>query len=443
MTKAANDTVRRQIIDYRMIWRWHFYAGLVCIPFIVILSLTGPIYLFKPQIEAAIDRPYDQVGRAGRVQPLSAQVEGALAAFPHAQFQSVEVRPDVTDAARVTLSENGERLRVYVHPETLTVLKSVPEEARFMNVVKTIHGELFAGLFGTLLVETAACWAIVMILTGLYLWWPRGAKGLAGVLWPRLEAKLFWRDLHAVTGLWVSFFALCLLLTGLPWTTVWGAGFKAVRQAVIAQSSKPDWSISRAADKASEHEGHGHGSAQAGGAVDLTLLDHMAGELRAADLPPPVVLMAPAKGKPWQGVSQTQNRPKGVTVTFDHMGDVAQIKTFGDKPLIDRVFGVGIALHEGQLFGAFNQALGVLTAAGLLTLCVSAVMVWWRRRPDKVTLGAPSRLPDERLGTGLGLLILGLALFLPMMGLCLIVVALIERFLLRRIAPVRDWLGLT
>jgi len=70
-------------------------------------------------------------------------------------------------------------------------------------------------------------------------------------------------------------------------------------------------------------------------------------------------------------------------------------------------------------------------------------MMWWRRRPDKVTLGAPSRLADERLGTGLGLLILGLALFLPMMGLCLILVALIERWVLRRIAPVRDWLGMT
>ena len=39
-----------------MIWRWHFYAGLFCIPFILILSITGPIYLFKPQIEAWIDK---------------------------------------------------------------------------------------------------------------------------------------------------------------------------------------------------------------------------------------------------------------------------------------------------------------------------------------------------------------------------------------------------
>ena len=37
---------------YRTIWRWHFYAGLFCIPFVLWLALTGSIYLFKPQVEA-------------------------------------------------------------------------------------------------------------------------------------------------------------------------------------------------------------------------------------------------------------------------------------------------------------------------------------------------------------------------------------------------------
>ncbi|ESQ78113.1 PepSY domain-containing protein [Asticcacaulis sp. YBE204] len=440
------DKTKRRIIDYRMIWRWHFYAGLFCIPFVIILSITGPIYLFKPQIEAMIDRPYDHIARTGRVQPLSAQVEGALAAFPNATFQAVEVRQDRADAARVILSEDGEKLRVYVHPENLMVLKSVKDEDRFMNIIKTIHGELVMGQFGTLLVELAASWALVMIITGLYLWWPRERTGLAGVLWPRLSLgrKVFWRDLHGVTGIYVSFFAVVLLLTGLPWTTVWGAGFKTFRQAVVAQPA--DWSTSRAADKAAGHEGHvGHENPAASsikGLTDLTFINPMVETLRAADLPPSVMMVAPAKGKPWQGVSQTPNRPQAVTVTFDPMGDIERVTTFGDKPLIDQVVGVGIAAHEGQLFGVFNQILGLLTALGLITLCVSAVVMWWQRRPDPNRLGTPLRLPDERLGVGLEALIVGLGLFLPMMGLCLISVGLLEFLVLRRIVPVRDWLGL-
>ena len=46
-------------IGYRTVWRWHFYAGLFCIPFVLWLSLTGTIYLFKPQVEKFLDRNYD------------------------------------------------------------------------------------------------------------------------------------------------------------------------------------------------------------------------------------------------------------------------------------------------------------------------------------------------------------------------------------------------
>lgn len=37
--------------DRRTLWRWHFFAGLFCLPFVAFLSLTGTVYLFKPQID--------------------------------------------------------------------------------------------------------------------------------------------------------------------------------------------------------------------------------------------------------------------------------------------------------------------------------------------------------------------------------------------------------
>ena len=43
-------------VTYRALWRWHFHAGLFCIPFVIVLALTGSIYLFKPQIDAFADR---------------------------------------------------------------------------------------------------------------------------------------------------------------------------------------------------------------------------------------------------------------------------------------------------------------------------------------------------------------------------------------------------
>ena len=58
MAKRGQRAVRQSWPDYRTVWRWHFYAGLFCSPFVVVLALSGSLYLFKPQVEAWIDRPY-------------------------------------------------------------------------------------------------------------------------------------------------------------------------------------------------------------------------------------------------------------------------------------------------------------------------------------------------------------------------------------------------
>ncbi len=49
---STSDTPTRSWPDYRAVWRWHFYAGLFCIPFVILLSVTGAVYLFKEEVEA-------------------------------------------------------------------------------------------------------------------------------------------------------------------------------------------------------------------------------------------------------------------------------------------------------------------------------------------------------------------------------------------------------
>ena len=55
---------------------------------------------------------------------------------------------------------------------------------------------------------------------------------------------------------------------------------------------------------------------------------------------------------------------------------------------IDRVVAYGVAWHEGQLLGLFNQLVGVATALMLITLVISGFVMWRRRKPDHA-LGAP------------------------------------------------------
>ncbi len=209
---------------YRAVWRWHFYAGLFSLPFVLILSITGAIYLFKPQMEAWNEAPFAGLSTLDSARPVSEQVNAALQASPQAKFIGFEIPENKTDAGRVMVRAGKDSIRFYVHPESLAILQQSHDDEQFISIVKNIHGELLLGHWGSYLVELAACWTIVMILTGMFLWWPRKMIGLAGVIYPRFRSgtKLFWRDIHSVTGVWISVFALILIVTGLPWAAFWG-----------------------------------------------------------------------------------------------------------------------------------------------------------------------------------------------------------------------------
>lgn len=439
---------------YRAVWRWHFYAGLVCLPFVVVLSLTGSVYLFKPQIESWTERNYDRLDVQGKPEPASRQIAAALSAFPGSSFVNYELPQAPDSAVRVTVRHGDRSLRAFVHPETLRVLGWVPEDERVMRIFFRLHGELLMGDRGSNLVETAACWTIVLLVTGLFLWWPRNRRGLAGVLYPRLRSgqRVFWRDLHAVTGMWITGLALFLLLTGLPWAKFWGDYFKQVRQLTGLSAARQDWANSsgaKAGGGPSAVGGHaGHGGGGAAGVTSSMLpapqvLDAMVATLGRLQLEPPVLLAAPGgRSRTWSGKSETQNRPRRVTVELDaKTGAIVRRENFADRHWIDRMVGYGIAAHEGQLFGWPNVLLGLLTAAGLVLLSASGVIMWWRRREPGV-LGAPAASAD-RAGGGLVLSIIVLGLCFPLFAASLAAVLILEWAVLRRLPRARVWLGLT
>ncbi|GAB2576210.1 PepSY domain-containing protein [Dyella jejuensis] len=436
-----------------------------CLPFVLWLATTGMIYLFKPQLEPLLERRYAHVTHAPAQAP-SAQVQAALRAVPGSVLNAY-VLPVAPDAAtRILVGHGGELIRVFVNPSTLQVLGIVRENDRFMKVIFYLHGELLLGSGGSMLVELAASWTILMLLTGLYLWWPRNAR-LGGTLYPRLGLgrRIFWRDLHAVTGMWVSMFALFLLLSGLPWSKSWGGMLRTIRQTYAATATPPDWTTGSAADRAriqaentppsGEHAMHmaigmdmsmpgmDMHDARRASPIDYSPIDRLVPVVAAQHLVPPVLIAPPSQRSPaWTARSDTDDRPRRSELVLDAArAAVVQRTAFAQKPLLDRIIGYGVAIHEGALFPPLNQILGVFTALGLITLCTSAVVMWWRRRPAGV-LGAPPALASARYpDLLLGLLVL-LGTLLPLLGLSMLAVWLIERCGLRRWKHASAFLGL-
>ncbi len=458
LSGAARSPRRLFLPDRQSVWRWHFYAGLFCMPFVAWLALTGTVYLFKPQVEAWIDRPYDGLAPGGPDAVPSAAVAAALRAVPGSTLVAFEMPRAAGDAARVIVGLRGDAVRVYVHPATLGVLKVVREEARLERVVFRLHGQLLLGNTGSVLVELAASWAIVMIVTGLFLWWPRQA-GLAGTLYPRLRGgrRVFWRDLHAVTGLWISGLALFLLVSGLPWSFVWGNALQSARQLAGPAAVEQDWAVGQAPAIAvpavasgAPDDGSMPGmdmgpapqAAVAGGGSVSPGLDRVVAAVRPLRLAAPVLVSPPASGRTaWTVRSDAQDRVSRTTMSVDPAtGAVTHRQDFADHPVIDRVVGLGVAAHEGQLFGLANQLLGLAATSGLVLVGVSAGVLWWRRRPAGVLGAPPAR--SQRVPVLLPLALAALGVALPMLGASMIAVGVAERLVLRRVPALRHWFGL-
>ena len=423
----------------RAVWRWHFYAGMLCIPFILWLACTGTLFLWSPQIEGWIDRPYNHLVYSGPPAPAAQQVRAALAAVPGAKLSAYQLPENARQAAQVVVAApGGDDVRVYVHPQSLAILKVIGDENRFNRVLFHLHGELRIGNPGSYIVELAASWAIILLLTGLYLWWPRG-RGPAGVVWPRIAAggKLMWRDLHAVTGFWVSLFALFLLITGLPWAAAWGNYFKQIRVLTGTAVAQQDWTSGvPARPKPEEHAEHGGMAGMAGMAgmgrmmptYDDRAVDTVTTTARRLAFAAPVMLVPPKQpGEAWTVRSDAENRPLRANATVDPAsGAVVTREDFADRHIIDRTVGYGVAAHEGRLFGLPNQILGTLVALGLITLSVSAAIFWWRRRPPG-GFGAPELDPGDRLPRPIKAAAVLLAVLLPMFAASALVLWLGER----------------
>ncbi|MEN5425743.1 PepSY domain-containing protein [Stenotrophomonas pennii] len=449
---------------HRAVWRWHFYAGLFVLPFIAWLAVTGAAYLYQKPIDRWIHHDLKVVDPArGTPTAASAQIAAveAVAAgqtfrytLPERADGSVEIGVQQPDGARDVY---------YVDPRTARVLGSLPDKGTFSGVVRRLHSLDLIGNRASALIEIAAGWAILLVITGVYLWWPRGQRGGVTRVRGRPAQRLFWRDLHAVTGVWVGAVLLFLALTGMPWSLVWGkqvnvwanghnVGYPAgVRVDVpmsdqrLADATATSWSMEQARLPTSQHapalhaappqqqahEGHGgHGGRVSGdlapqpGAIGIdAALERFNGLGMAPGYS--VALPRGAMGVYSASVYPEQVSLQRVVHMDQYSGRILLDMGYADYGALGRGLEWGINVHLGQQYGTFNRLVLLVACAAIILLCVSGAVMWWKRRPAG-GIGIPP-LPHAKrtIAIVFALLCIGGILF-PLLGLSLLVIGVLD-----------------
>lgn len=438
---------------YNPAWRWHFYAGLFVIPFMILLSITGIIYLFKPQLDTWMYADLMQVSVAE--QRLSADQQLAIVreAYPQAVV-SKYLPPAAQDrSAQFVINRDGQELNLFVDPYNGSLLGTQDALWNLQAVVRKLHGDLLIGTVGDRLIELAAGWGIVLVVSGLYLWWPRGSSG-AGVLWPRLSAggRLWWRDLHAVTGFWGSALLLFMLLTGMTWTGYWGAQFagawnhfpaamwddvpKSGQLTGSLNSSSQQtvaWAVEitplPASDPHAAHHGHaGHQAA----AASNSLLQHVVDSAAERGVQPGYSISLPQGELGVYTVALFADDPRNdATLHFDqYSGAVLADVRWQDYGPVAKTVETGVMLHEGKLFGLANQLLMAAVCLLIIFSSVSGLVLWWKRRPAGRFGVPPLRHDLPRWKTAIGVMIV-LGVIFPLVGASLLLVFVLDWLLSR------------
>ncbi len=406
---------------YRLVWKWHFLASLYVLPFMAMLAVTGGIYLYKPFIEERIyaDRLNVEVGT--EQQSYEAQLAALSAVTEVSRVRGI-MTEDQPDRSTVIEFDDGNRIRslAWINPYTADVLAVQPRDEMAMQVLRKVHGELLLGDFGTKFVELAAHWAIVMFITGLYLWWPRGQRTVKKAFSPPSgKGRSFWRETHLFTGILAAVLVVPMIVAGLPWTDVWGGGLSYVQQ----QTGTNSRSLRFGGDVPNSTTSEG---------TPLSYAEVFA-IARAEGLVAPYETRPPrdAGAAYWIRSAHIDRANQAELIIDQYSGAVLKRHDFADNPLVARVVSQGISFHQGELYGWLNLAQNTLAALLALVLSVSGFVAWWMRRPAG-SLGVPAA-PEASLGTGMIVLVIGLSILLPLVGVSLILALILDWLIFRKL----------
>lgn len=300
---------------------------------------------------------------------------------------------------------------LFINPYKGKVTGKIKTQEGSMYKVRKIHGELLMGRFGTKIVELVASWLIVLIITGIYIFWPSSKQGLLAFILPRTKAgrRIFFRDIHSIIGFWISGLLLLVLGGAFPWTDVVGNNFKWVQE-VTHTGYPPTWS------------GIGLQSKKTGGKVHL---DDIVDIAKSLNLPGETNIELPTNESGIYSIYNTYYKDLGRQVKYhydQYSGDLILKQTWSDVGVLMRGRMWLMAFHQGQ-FGPWNWYLMLFIALALAIMAIAA-LVSYSLRKKRGQWGAP-RLP-KKFGPGYGVIIAMtvLGIIFPLFGLSLILIVL-------------------
>jgi uncharacterized iron-regulated membrane protein len=394
----------------------HLWLGLVSGLVVFIVSITGCLFSFQEEISEAhfrkmmfVHPPALSPSSYGAALPVSQlKVEAQKALGPDQPIDYIVTYRDPqrawefmayhsNDSALTYFGSLTYFRSAYMNPYTGVVTGVRDYKYDFFGIVKYIHWSL---LLNTRIGQPIVGWAtlifVVLLLTGLVLWWPKrwnraNRQRSFKIMW-KAHIKRLNYDLHNVLGFYTLLLALVLGLTGMVfafgWFSKWVTKLGSDAPALV-QSKVPahDSTANEPAPSTGTEPGRSTGTEPARSAL-IEPIDRAFAQAQPA-LPDARRIGISLAFGPTGTFAFTGYRGRQIyydrdILEYDQYSAALLSKDLWSKKKTgDKLIDMNYDLHVGAVGGLAGKIIAFLVCLVCASLPVTGFLVWWWKRRKK------------------------------------------------------------
>lgn len=367
----------------------HLWLGLISGIIVLIVSITGCIYVFQKEINEWVhhDELFVKAEHTAPL-PLSVLQERAQTALgkdfpvrnaytylaPDRAWEFLSYAPGDENALTI-FGATACYKAAYVNPYTgnITAIRDLKRD--FFVIVKYLHWSLLLNTkYGQPIVGWATFIFVVLLITGLILWWPKKwtkktRQQSFGIKWSGNFKRVNY-DLHNVLGFYSLLIALVLALTGMVWAFKW---FQATVYVVASGSVTPP--------KHKEVRSDTLAMPPAGSnPLDIAYtaaVRQFPGAKRIGVFAAPKTNTATIRMSVYKGRETYYDRDD---LQFDkNTGKLLLHETAKGKNAGEKLIGMNYDIHVGAIAGLPGKILAFFASLICASLPITGFLVWWNK----------------------------------------------------------------
>lgn len=377
----------KRITLRKVLLKLHLYISLWLGLFLALAGLTCSLLVYDHSLDKWLNAETMQVVPGEQRLPILDLIAAANNASPIKVKPSYIALPEEPDEAlivRYPIKESGKESKVMSHhfqevmvnPYTGQVLGDRDRNDSFMNIVIRLHANLLVGSNGKLIMGITSLLALILTMTGIYLWWPKFSKlKQALVIKRNASFTRFNFDLHKVVGIYTAIVMFAVCLSGVYFN------LPDVFKPVVAYFSPLD--------------GMSGMSAMMGGVksekdTGTTLTPEVVMALVEAAYPGIQVqrIFFPANAEDSYRIAARQVdevRSRGATSIWldQYSGKFVKIRDPKTFAAGNAFVNLQLPLHNGEILGTPGRLMVLVTGFAPLLLLITGIIHWLKKRKAK------------------------------------------------------------